>query len=79
MCHSTKSIRLLWPRAQNERRTLHAAFQSKIIITNLLALVNATLVRLRRKHRKSLNKRNKKLNIRNQQKGNRLEDGSSKY
>ena len=60
MCHSTKSIRLLWLRAQNERRTLHAASQSKIIITNLLALVNATLVRLRGKHRKSLDKRNKK-------------------
>ena len=67
MCHSTISIRLLQPRAQNERRTLHAGFQSKIIITNLLALVNATLVRLRGKHRKSLDKRNKKLNIRNQQ------------
>ena len=67
MCHSTISIRLLWLRAQNERRTLHAASQSKIIITNLLALVNATLVRLRGKHRKSLDKRNKKLNIRNQQ------------
>lgn len=79
MCHSTISIRLLWPRAQNELRTLHAAFQSKSIITNLLALVNATLVRLREKQRKSLDKRNKKLNIRNQQKGNRLEDESSKY
>ena len=57
MSHSTVSIRLLW--LQDELQRLHAEFQSKIIITNLFALVNATLVRLRGKQRKSLDNRNK--------------------